>query len=146
MRSLIFTVVLIITPASLSAKAEGLPDGNVSEFLVKAKVDMVGLKAPMADVPGAVVMAFAAAGADVRPTITSAAEFYDWRAASSLHLQGLAIDIRGRDLTISKLEVICEQLRDLLGSEYDVVLENFGEYNPRTHIHIEYDPKSSSSG
>ena len=49
----------------------------------------------------------------------------------SLHYANLAIDIR---LPKKNLKEIVTEIKDILGKDYDVVLE-------RDHIHIEYDPK-----
>ena len=54
----------------------------------------------------------------------------------SKHYCGLAFDIRDRDfrhLPVVHSHIV-EELRDRLGSEFDVVPED-------THIHIEFDPK-----
>ena len=140
MRTPLFVIIAIVSIAAPASKAEQVFEGSATGFLVKAEVDMSGLQAPMDKVPEAVVFAFATVGAAGPPVITSASEYYSWRASSSLHLQGLALDVRGRDLPLSTLELISENLRLQLGSDFDVVLENFGEYNPYTHINIEYDP------
>lgn len=52
----------------------------------------------------------------------------------SLHYQGLAVDIRTRDLSSSTKDALGLQLRIALNLLCDVVVEN-------DHIHIEYQPK-----
>ena len=53
----------------------------------------------------------------------------------SKHYTGHAIDIRTRDMKNDLRKQQCaEEIRDCLGSEFDVVLHS-------THIHIEWDPK-----
>lgn len=52
----------------------------------------------------------------------------------SLHYVGLAIDIRTRDLTKKQTEWLAAKLREVLGKNFDVVIE-------KDHIHIEYDPE-----
>ena len=54
---------------------------------------------------------------------------------NSLHYSGNAIDLRIRDIEDTVLANILKELKDYLGSEYDVILEN-------DHFHIEYDPKT----
>ena len=51
--------------------------------------------------------------------------------AGSLHYADLAIDIRRPP----NAATVCDQLKERLGVNYDVVLED-------THIHIEYDPET----
>jgi len=51
----------------------------------------------------------------------------------SLHNDGLAIDIRTRDMPAARIKEFAQELRECLGSEYDVVIEI-------DHIHIEFDP------
>lgn len=50
----------------------------------------------------------------------------------SLHPEGLAIDLRTRDLHVNQALSIVRLLRQALGDCYDVILES-------NHIHIEYD-------
>ena len=52
----------------------------------------------------------------------------------SFHYQGLALDLRTRDLTPYIAEKITEELQRELGNDYDVLLEH-------DHIHLEYDKK-----
>jgi RHS repeat-associated protein len=54
----------------------------------------------------------------------------------SLHYTGKGIDLRTRDLTETQKQKILRELRDRLGPEYDIVEHD-------THIHLEYDLKSS---
>ena len=51
----------------------------------------------------------------------------------SLHYEGLALDLRSRDLAGRQVFVVMD-LKNALGPDYDVVLE-------ADHIHVEYDPK-----
>ena len=55
--------------------------------------------------------------------------------SNSLHYKGLAIDLRTRDLTYKESLDFYLFLKRNLGKDYDVLLY-------KTHIHIEYDPKS----
>lgn len=56
----------------------------------------------------------------------------------SKHYEGMAIDMRSRDFpdgsTGTVCSSFCHELRELLGSDYDIVMES-------NHIHIEYDKK-----
>ena len=54
--------------------------------------------------------------------------------ANSLHYKGYAADLRIRDISAPLTDVIVRELREALGEEYDVVLEN-------DHIHLEWDVK-----
>ena len=53
---------------------------------------------------------------------------------TSLHYQGAAFDIRTRDASSDVNTAIVKELKDSLGPDFDVILED-------THIHIEYQPK-----
>lgn len=52
---------------------------------------------------------------------------------NSLHYSGRAMDTR----TFNILENLLKRLKEVLGSEYDIVLE-------KDHIHIEWDPNHDS--
>ncbi len=52
----------------------------------------------------------------------------------SLHYCGRALDFRTRYFVINVREIVFEELKESLSSEFDVVLH-------KTHIHVEYDPK-----
>lgn len=53
---------------------------------------------------------------------------------NSKHYSGEAIDTRTRYFNRSKQKELTQDIKNQLGSEFDVVLE-------RDHIHIEFDPK-----
>lgn len=53
--------------------------------------------------------------------------------AESLHYVGLAEDYRTRDVAPSDLQGMINEVRSILGSDYDVILET-------DHLHVEYDP------
>lgn len=61
-------------------------------------------------------------------------------SANSLHYRGLALDLRTKFLP-SRLEKLkfASLMRDCLGSDYDVVLEDLLGKNE--HLHVEYDPE-----
>ncbi len=54
---------------------------------------------------------------------------------TSLHYEGLAVDIRTRNLSEKNRPIAAAKLRYALGTEYDVVLE-------ATHLHVEFQPKN----
>ena len=53
---------------------------------------------------------------------------------NSKHYEGNAFDLRNRHLTDIETADVAAKLKESLGIEYDVVVEE-------THIHVEYDPK-----
>ena len=57
-------------------------------------------------------------------------------SASSLHPCGRAVDLRTWDFTKKDLIDIVATAQDVLGDDYDIVLEV-------DHIHVEYDPKET---
>jgi hypothetical protein len=54
--------------------------------------------------------------------------------AGSLHYCGLAVDLRSRDFRPGDLDKAIARIRQCLGADYDVVLEN-------DHLHVEFDQK-----
>ncbi len=54
--------------------------------------------------------------------------------AGSLHYAGAAADLRTRDVPADAVQTIIAEIRDALGADFDVVLE-------QDHLHIEYQPK-----
>lgn len=76
---------------------------------------------------------FAEAGLTM--TLTSVTDGADWRSPGSLHLPGMAFDIRVWDLpTEQDRAKMVFKLKEALGREFDVVDEG-------DHIHVELDPK-----
>lgn len=53
---------------------------------------------------------------------------------NSKHYEGLAIDLRTRNVPPEILPVVLDTIRRNLGRQYDVAMES-------DHIHIEFDPK-----
>ena len=54
--------------------------------------------------------------------------------AGSLHYCGLAVDLRSRDFRPGDADKAIARIKQCLGADYDVVLEN-------DHIHVEFDQK-----
>ncbi len=54
--------------------------------------------------------------------------------AGSLHYCGLAVDLRSRDFHPGDVDKAIGRIKQCLGADYDVVLEN-------DHIHLEFDQK-----
>ncbi|MDH5546604.1 MAG: hypothetical protein OEZ43_13500 [Gammaproteobacteria bacterium] len=61
----------------------------------------------------------------------------------SLHYSGYAVDVRGNNFSTKQLHNIGSDLRRLLGSDYDVIVETYPTSPYKNHIHIEYQPKVS---
>lgn len=68
------------------------------------------------------------------PTITSWMEIVEERPKNTKHNIGLAIDLRHRDLSDTEKHKVFNDMKILLGRQYDVIWE-------KTHFHVEYDPK-----
>jgi hypothetical protein len=104
----------------------------------KDGVDHGCLEEDITDILGQVVSTYRDnEGSSYNVTITSACREYD---GSSLHDEGLAIDIRTVDLTGGgsgqMAQDIAEALDVELGGGYDIVLHD----NSGWHIHVEYHP------
>lgn len=56
-------------------------------------------------------------------------------SAGSKHYTGGAFDIRTRDIPQDQWQIVAGDIRERLGSEFDVVVE-------KDHLHIENDPKT----
>ena len=56
-------------------------------------------------------------------------------SSGSLHYSGAAIDLRTRHITDTTADGITKELKNNLGVDFDVVLED-------DHIHVEFQPKS----
>lgn len=61
--------------------------------------------------------------------------------AGSKHYDGLAEDYRTHDLPADLKYGMFNEVRNILGADYEVIFEN--ENQPNEHLHIEYDPKIS---
>jgi hypothetical protein len=76
------------------------------------------------------VMAAVAREFSIELVITGAVERHEF---PSLHVTGAALDVRTRDMILSKQVRFAREIRIRLGDGYDVVLES-------DHLHVEYDP------
>lgn len=97
-------------------------------MLVKMGVHVSELKRPIRRALNKVAWVFQE-NVKEEPVVTSTNEGV--HSPGSLHYANLAVDIR---LPKEKRDVICHQLKAMLGENYDVIQEG-------THYHIEYDPK-----
>ena len=71
-------------------------------------------------------------------TITSGMESESMHR-TQIHYQGLADDYRTKDIPGDRPKLLMfSEVRQLLGSNYDVIYESDGL--PNEHLHIEYDP------
>ena len=57
----------------------------------------------------------------------------------SLHYRGLALDFRTHNVPRDKVTGLVLAVKNALGSEFDVLLEDFKL--PNEHLHIEHDPR-----
>ena len=64
------------------------------------------------------------------PTITSVNDGQHMQG--SKHYSNEAVDLRTRDLPVTSLPKLCNDLKRVLGPDYDVVLE-------KDHVHVEHD-------
>ena len=60
-------------------------------------------------------------------------------SVNSLHYSGMAVDIRSKHLSQEDSRKVFFALRNDLGPDFDVLLENEGKENE--HYHVESDPK-----
>ena len=75
----------------------------------------------------------------LRCVVTSMRDSHEAKP-NSLHHQGLAVDVRTRDVPQDLRVQLIQQVRNrLVGLGFDVVPET-------DHLHIEYDPKGKLSG
>lgn len=58
---------------------------------------------------------------------------------TSLHYVGHAVDIRTKNVNRLRLETCIHKLREALGADYDVVMEDVN--GPNEHCHVEWQPK-----
>lgn len=108
----------------------------------KPGINSEGLNQKITDVFAIIDNVWSSFG-EVEPVITSAAEKSSRHKDGSLHYQGFAIDIRGKNIEPEKLRRMGDALERRLESGYDVVVEIYDnrDYN---HIHVEYDPKGGA--
>ena len=99
---------------------------------LKRGVKQEGVQAPIWYAIGIAEMIYASLG--VQLVVTSLCD--GKHGANSLHYNGLAVDIRTRNLSQAQIEIVLRGLSHALDGQigFDVILE-------KDHIHIEYEPK-----
>lgn len=75
---------------------------------------------------------------DTECIITSAND--STHSATSWHYKGRALDFRTKHYVGDKTALV-QEIKDDLGPNFDVVLEDLGGNNE--HLHVEYDPKGT---
>ena len=102
----------------------------MTRLIIKEGVKIVGLKPEALLAINIAFHVYKKYGVDcVITEITGGAH-----GTASLHYVGLAFDLRTRDFNVSDLERVKAELKEALGSEFDVVLES-------DHLHLEWQPK-----
>jgi hypothetical protein len=101
---------------------------------IKGGVDVGGLRAEIVLAICIASNVFEAFGVDC--VITSV--FDGVHKKDSLHDDGLAVDLRTRDLPPASVTIVAAQIRACLWRQYQVVVE-------RDHMHIEFDPKQGGA-
>ncbi len=96
----------------------------------KPGVRLTGIRPELVIAVMAAERVSAAAGHDL--TITACTD--GKHSTGSLHYSGAAVDLRTRDLPAADIPKLASQLRDCLGADFDIVIEN-------DHVHIELQPK-----
>lgn len=71
--------------------------------------------------------------------VTSARDSQHTRG--SLHPEGKGVDLRGNDISVAQGRQWARDVRERLGSDYDVNFETFRDNPANNHLHIEHDPK-----
>jgi len=70
--------------------------------------------------------------------VTSGSEHYEHQAHRSAHYRGDAADVRSRTVGPRQKALVLGRIKDALGPDYVVILENEGE--PNEHFHIHWSP------
>lgn len=79
---------------------------------------------------------------EVPLVITSASD--GKHRVTSKHYRFEALDLRTKTMTTEQKYVLVIRLQEILGPDFDVLLEDEGRKNE--HLHVEYDPKETSHG
>ncbi len=111
-------------------------EGSGSDIEVKSTAIIANLVAAITSTFSAIVAAWQNFASSITPVITSGNDSI--HMANSAHYTDEAIDLRAKNLTDAQAVAIVNELQNALGSDYDVIYENYGD--DRDHIHIEYDP------
>ncbi len=97
---------------------------------LKPGVRLTGIRPELVIAVLAAERVYAAAGHNL--TITACTD--GKHSIGSFHYSGAAVDLRTRDLPAGDVSKIAAQIRDCLGADFDVVIEN-------DHLHVEHQPK-----
>lgn len=107
------------------------------EIAIKSdRVDIDSLHPAMDPVIRAVAVAAERLGLP-QPVITSGND--SRHSTGSLHYQDRALDFRGNNITDAQGIAFQNEVREILGSDYDVIFETFTN-EANDHLHVEYDP------
>lgn len=106
-------------------------------LIIKETAKLNGLQPEMAPVMIIANEAYSANDCDC--VITEGTGSKHGRA--SLHYVGFALDFRMNNIPKHLRKLIVEQIKDNLGNQYDVVLEQYTDKPTWDHLHIEYQPK-----
>jgi hypothetical protein len=101
--------------------------------MIKAGVDLRGLQPQMA-IAYTIASAIYLERAGLHCYITSASD--GKHGPNSLHYKGMALDLRTRSLRSEQVAPIYKAIKEALGEQFDVVLE-------QDHIHLEFQPKEA---
>ncbi|KQT31175.1 hypothetical protein ASG29_14410 [Sphingomonas sp. Leaf412] len=129
------------TPAT-STTPSGRIDGNAvaADAGVAVKSDAVHisrLDASMQPAIAAVARAAERLGLPA-PVITSGND--STHSTRSLHYTDRALDFRGNNITVAQGRAFQDEVRGILGADYDVVFETFPGNASNNHLHVEFDP------
>ncbi len=99
-------------------------------LFLKPGVRLTGLRPELVIAVIAAERVYAKAGHDF--TITAGID--GKHSTGSLHYSGAALDLRTRDVPAADVPMLAAQIRDCLGADFDVVIEN-------DHLHLEFQVK-----
>jgi LysM repeat protein len=128
--------------SDVTGAATGVFDGRVlaaqmGVAVKNARVDIDQLHPAMDPVIRAVSVAAQRLGLP-QPVITSGND--SLHSAGSLHFADRALDFRGNNITDAQGAALAREVRAILGPNYDVIFEVFGNNPANDHLHVEYDP------
>ncbi|MGB3472198.1 MAG: LysM peptidoglycan-binding domain-containing protein [Erythrobacter sp.] len=110
---------------------------EVGVAIKSSRVDIDSLHPAMDPVIRAVAQAAERLGLP-QPVITSGND--SSHSSGSLHYQDRALDFRGNNITDAQGFALQNEVRRILGNDYDVIFETFPGNAANDHLHVEYDP------